>query len=66
MPRGENFPALPDFQDDKSYHVQLYKKAEYAGRIFTAAMKDIRVRGDVAKKIQESIYKADEIKEGTA
>lgn len=53
---------LPAFDDGKYYAVQLYKKAEYAGRVFAPAHK-LTVRGDVAKEIADSVYTAEETTE---
>ena len=62
MERPKDFLALPAFADKKMYHVHLWKKVEYAGRVWNASMQDIRIRGEVAKKIIDSIYTAEELK----
>jgi len=59
--RPKDFPELPAFDDNKWYHIKLWKKVEHAGRVWTAHMNDIRVRGDLAKEIVGSIYTAHEL-----
>lgn len=59
MPRPAGYPELPAFENEKFYQVQLWRTAEYAGRIFSPSNK-VTVRGDVAKEIAERIYTAEE------
>lgn len=59
MARPDNYPPLPEFDDGKYYLVQLYRKAEFAGRTFSPAARQT-VRGDVAQAIVEAIYRAEE------
>ena len=48
MARSDTLPALPEFDDEKWYRVQLYKKADFAGRMFTAGQQNVQIRGYVA------------------